>query len=67
MRQSRRANIGNRGNTIARRWRPWVEDERLDLTPGTVAGDAAPVDDAEVGQFRLALGEPNQPAPPQAD
>jgi hypothetical protein len=43
MRQSRRANTGNRRDTLARRWRPWLPNRALDAPGDPTVAAGAPV------------------------
>ncbi len=57
MRQSRRTNTGNRRDTLARRWRPWVAED----APGpfadrpTAAGPPRPAERSSVPADDLAI------------
>jgi hypothetical protein len=56
MRQSRRTNIGNRRDTLARRWRPWLPQDAPDPVadrpaagpPLPVGGSNVPADDSAI-------------------
>ena len=50
MRQSRRTNIGNRRDTLARRWRPWLPQDAPDpfARRPTAAGPTLPAEGSNV-------------------
>jgi len=61
MRQSRRTKTRNRRGTLARRWRPWLGNDVLDVAddaavPATVT--AAPVERRTLPQDHGSLREP---------
>lgn len=65
MRQSRRTNTGNRRNTLARRWRPWLRDEPLSAVevPAVPTGGAQPSTTESPVAAGAALDARNRPPP----